>query len=380
MEINKLSVDLKDRLLEISEVASDASLTDDAKSSKLKDLKKYALESIALNESQKIGFVAKNFLDDLKKVIESDSWRDIPAPRVIENQFAVLDSLAELLSSLNKSVVQDFSELSRWLEKLLLESAQTANKAKVKAQEREIQETKTQFEEKDRAIEKQFSSAQVSAITAMVVSAVQIVASSASIGVNSSGFFNSKKIKPLRKEAEGFQDEITNLEQRAKILDRESKGLEKSIKAMKSTNSASDMPELARLEASHAGTKNLINHAHTGLSNAKSGLRMKMIAIEDLTSNFQYSTESMRLSNELISAMGKLSEAFTKFITSTMDRDASEKQLAAEKAENRSSSEKRTVEIYDRISSNAFEAISHLRSYLENMTRTSAESMQRMNS
>ena len=387
MEVNKLSGELKTRLIEMSEIAHSDSMTNEQKNSKLNELKNKTLDSIEANEIQKIGFVAKNFLDDIKKVIESESWKDIPSPKSIENEFSVLESLAEMLNALQNFVVHDFSELNRWIEKILLDSAQNANKAKVKAQEREIKETNTQFEEKDKAIQKQFSSAYASAIASMVVSVVQVVASGAAIAVNSTGFFNSKKIKTVKKEAEGIQDHIKDLKQEKRILNRAEDGYGQSIKTKRAEiarkessgiNVDKDKADLADMENYHLDVKEKLRMADKRMVDAKAGLRSAMNDVEELSSQFQYASESMRVSNELISATGRLGEAIAKYFTAAIDREAAIAQLDAEKAENRKEMERRAGDMQDRASSNAYEAIAHIKNYMENMMRVTADKFPRI--
>lgn len=235
MEIRKISPDLQESLLAISRITSDSELTAAQKQEQLSALKTETLAKIDAGLNQ-AGFITKAFLENLRKSIEAESWRDIPTPEIMSGKIQVQLKLGEVLNSASSFLMPDLLELERLMKKIMLGRAEKSVDAKAESYSRSVDNALKEFAEKEKAIELQFVSSVVSASVGMALSAVQIGASMKMAKESTQNMeMAGKNLKSKNKDIEAKEIELKQQKLESEKLKREMDELKTQNPADKET-------------------------------------------------------------------------------------------------------------------------------------------------
>jgi hypothetical protein len=153
MGIEQTSADLTSRIIAMSEIEEDDSLSDADKAEKLKSMKLETLDKINA-EIANVTVSSQKILDNIRTIVENENWAKLPPSKKLANEISLNNSVAIEMQSIVSKFTPDIQELMSFFIEVLKRSQLISSKAEINSmgqQWQAIHEQKVSSEEAAKA-------------------------------------------------------------------------------------------------------------------------------------------------------------------------------------------------------------------------------------
>lgn len=353
MAIEKMSAELSSRMVEMSEVEHDNSLSDAQKAEKLKLMKSETLQKINA-EMPNLSISSQAILANIGKIVQNEDWAKLPPPKMLSHSIALANSVTEALNSIKNKMLPDVQEFMALYLKIL-------NDWKVNLSNSEIHSLSQQF----KAAEKEFQEAEnsakdgrTSAIISGVVGAVSAMASFASkvavASIASRKFSLAKPDAETIAEKQKLQSKQNEILKELKTEKKQLREIDKEIgvgttevNRLKTSRSASgDSEEMRildlRIKSGEARLKTLEDRKLTqqqkievvkkDFDSVSNQMAPVISDIKEKTEDASRSAQQWRSLNDIIDACGSFLQSGGKVASGMMDFESAQKKIESDRS------------------------------------------------
>lgn len=347
MKLEQVSTDLSSRLVDMSQVAHDSSLSTTERSEKLNQMKGVTLEKIA-SESGEVSILAQSILDNIRHIVENEDWAKLPPPVNLSSNLAAAASVTSELQSLATKVLPDIQAMQRVYVETMLKLLQTNSNSEVLSMNHQWASANTQFAKSKLAAEEEKTSGIVSGAVGIATASASIVAKGVVTGLTKKKFDRNapsaeenKKLDAAKEKALETGTELKKEKAKLDQLKLEVAKNEQEIRNLKTQKNTSQLSrdEISIREAVVKDSKSRISIAENKLTNIKADHELASAGLSAINSSIDFKAGSanrfaqeMRAYNDITDQGANLLQSAGKLGTSFVDASAKEHRIESEKA------------------------------------------------
>lgn len=347
MKLEQVSTDLSSRLVDMSQVAHDSSLSTAERSEKLNQMKGVTLEKIA-SESGEVSILAQSILDNIRHIVENEDWAKLPPPVNLSSNLAAAASVTSELQSLATKVLPDIQAMQRVYVETMLKLLQTNSNSEVLSMNHQWASANTQFAKSKLAAEEEKTSGIVSGAVGIATASASIVAKGVVTGLTKKKFDRNapsaeenKKLDAAKEKALETGTELKKEKAKLDQLKLEVAKNEQEIRNLKTQKNTSQLSrdEISIREAVVKDSKSRISIAENKLTNIKADHELASAGLSAINSSIDFKAGSanrfaqeMRAYNDITDQGANLLQSAGKLGTSFVDASAKEHRIESEKA------------------------------------------------
>lgn len=191
MGIQQTSSELASRIVALSQIEHDASLSAADKAQKLKSMKAETIEKINA-EIPNVTIAAKAILNNIRTIVENEEWAKLPPPRKLSNAIDLNNSVALALQSIDRNATPDIQQLMGFYLDIMKRWLQTMANTEMYATERQWEAIHEQKMNAKDAAEQEKQSGIISGAVGIATSIASIAVKGVVMGVSSVKFNQAK--------------------------------------------------------------------------------------------------------------------------------------------------------------------------------------------
>lgn len=303
MGIQQTSSELASRIVAMSEIEHDASLSAADKAQKLKSMKAETIEKINA-ESANVTIAAKTILDNIRTIVENEEWAKLPPPKKLSNAIVLSNSVALALQSIEDKATPDIQQLMGFYLDIMKRWQQTMANTEMYGMNRQWEAIHVQKKEAKEAAEQEKQSGIIAGAVGIATSIASIALKGAVMGVSSVKFKQAKltnkdhkeKFNEMTARNEKLQDKLEADKIKTKTARAEISAQEAELSKRKAAPLASgETPEIRKGEIAYR--EKVIEHQKNTLKQKEGSMAINQKEAEMLSNQVAAHTSVMDAAN-----------------------------------------------------------------------------------
>ena len=382
-----VSQELSNRLVELSEIASNSSMNPDLKKAKLDQLAAATLGEIVA-ELPTLNVASQLYVQAFQSLIANKDWASLPPPRQIKQGIDDLRAVADIIKNIKESFVTDISSIMSIILEIQRKAALAKSGERILERHLTITHANAEFAEKMKAAQSQL-------VSDLIQAGMQIATGVLQFG--SAGFFGvrgavkaSSTVKSSTEQASQLKNalnkkhELEGEIEAADALVEECKSKISTLNDMKMKKGSltdSDKNELSSLNQKlniHAAEKAMNTQKLAKVTTTIQEIQPEISRLNELAHQTTAKANAFQslfsAVSQLLKGMGDVGAAHMKFVSTTAQVDADKESLARNLA---SSGEQAAQDAYQNLRDSLKSALQMIQA-IEQALASSLSSMARI--